>query len=157
MTIILLIFFQMGIRFTKYSSIKECFWIAPDDGFLLFCCDGSSFGNPDVASFGIIARNHECHVLGTMSGGIGTATNYIAEVFTVICALEWASILAATKVIIRSDSKHLINDLCSNNIPSALKTRWLNAKRKMECFVFQHTFKEANFSADDLAKRGAVF
>ncbi|XP_026410505.1 uncharacterized protein LOC113305706 [Papaver somniferum] len=148
-------FFNMGIKFSKYSCIKECSWTTPEYGFILFCCDGSSFGNPGAADFGIIARDHECQVLGTMSGGIGTTTNYLAEVSAVICALEWASVFSATKIVIRSDSKSVINDFSNNNIPWALKTRWINAIQKMECVVFQHTFREANFIADDLAKRGA--
>ncbi|XP_026417428.1 uncharacterized protein LOC113312911 [Papaver somniferum] len=147
-------FFHMGIRFSKYSSIKECYWSAPEFGVLLFCCDDSSIGNPGEAGFGIIVRYHECQVVGTMSRGIGTTTNYLAEVFAVICALEWAIALSATKVIIRSDYKVVIHDLCNNNIPWALKTRWMNVVQKMESIVFQHIFTEANFSADDLTKRG---
>ncbi|XP_026419615.1 uncharacterized protein LOC113315567 [Papaver somniferum] len=147
--------FQLGVRQIKYSYIKECFWKAPDQNFILFCCDGSSFGNPGAAGFGIIARDSSCEVIGEMSGGVGTATNYIAEILAVIYALEWAFVLKAQKVIIRSDSKTVINDFCNDCVPWMFRARWLNAKQNSENIIFQHCFREVNFSADDLAKRGA--
>ncbi|XP_026416790.1 uncharacterized protein LOC113312247 [Papaver somniferum] len=56
-------FFKLGIRFSKYSCIKACHWSPPKHGYLLFCCDGSSFGNPRNAGFGIIVRDYEARIL----------------------------------------------------------------------------------------------
>ncbi|XP_026451947.1 uncharacterized protein LOC113352331 [Papaver somniferum] len=146
--------FQLGVRSIRYSCIKECYWEAPDQGFILFCCDSSSFGNPGAAGFGIIVRDSKCEVVGAMSVGVGSATNYIAEILAVICALEWDFFLNAFKIIIRSDSKTVIHDFCNDNIPWMFRTRWINAKNRLGCIVFQHSYRETNFSADDLAKKG---
>ncbi|XP_026384030.1 uncharacterized protein LOC113279558 [Papaver somniferum] len=60
----------LGHRSTKFSEIKECFWLNPPRGFVLFCCDGAAAGNPGLEGFGIIARDHACTVIGTISGGL---------------------------------------------------------------------------------------
>ncbi|XP_026430547.1 uncharacterized protein LOC113327585 [Papaver somniferum] len=148
-------FFQLGVRHTKYNYIRTCYWGAPNPNFMLFCCDGSSFGNPGEAGFGIIARSSSCEVIRTISGEIGNATNYIAEVLAVICALERAFELKASKVIIRSDSKTVVNNFCNDCIPWMFKARWMNAKQKLEHIIFEHCFREVNFSTYDLSKRGA--
>ncbi|XP_026435199.1 uncharacterized protein LOC113332914 [Papaver somniferum] len=100
---IILKFFHLDPRRTKFTTLKDCFWVNPAKGFVLFCCDGSAVGNPGLEGFGIIARDHECRVLGTISGGLGVATNYIAEALDVIWALEWAVKLHCDNIIIRSD------------------------------------------------------
>ncbi|XP_026416788.1 uncharacterized protein LOC113312245 [Papaver somniferum] len=147
--------FQLGVKHIKYNCIRECYWESSNQNFVLFCCDGSSLGNPGAAGLGVIARDSSCEVIGTMSGGVGNATNYIEEILAVISALEWAFVLKAQNVIIRSDSKTVVNDFCNNCIPWMFRARWLNAKQNLECIIFQHCFREVNFSADDLAKRGA--
>ncbi|XP_026441939.1 uncharacterized protein LOC113341171 [Papaver somniferum] len=83
-------FFKLGCKQSKFQCIKSCYWIPPQIGFTLFCCDGASVGNPGVAGFGIVVRNHLCQVVGAMAGGIGIATNYIAETYAVVSAAELA-------------------------------------------------------------------
>lgn len=53
-------------------------------------CDGASLGNPGNSGFGYICRDHNCHVLGSMAGGIGIATNFFGEILAVVYAGEWA-------------------------------------------------------------------
>lgn len=77
----------------------------PEEGYTLFCCDRASFGNPENIGFGVVVRNNIIRVIGIMSGGIGIATNCLAEVYAVLCALEWVVLLKISKVIIRSDFK----------------------------------------------------
>ncbi|XP_026378015.1 uncharacterized protein LOC113272387 [Papaver somniferum] len=48
----------------------ECCWLNPPKNFVLFCCDGAAAGNPGLAGFGVIARDHDCAVIGTVSGGL---------------------------------------------------------------------------------------
>ncbi|XP_026459412.1 uncharacterized protein LOC113360078 [Papaver somniferum] len=83
-----ILFFNLGPRKTKFQCIKPCFWIPPSTGFIMFCCDGASIGNPRAAAFGVVIRDHLSQVLGVISGGIGIAINYIAEVYAIICAVE---------------------------------------------------------------------
>ncbi|XP_026383760.1 uncharacterized protein LOC113279278 [Papaver somniferum] len=128
---------------------------APEYGFMLFCYDGSSIGNPGTAGFGIIIKDHICQVIGTMSCGRSVNTNFVAEVFAVIFAMEWAVIFGAKKIIIGSYSKSLISDFCRGTIPWFIILRWLNARQKLECVRFEHCFREINFSTDSLAKKSA--
>ncbi|XP_026416513.1 uncharacterized protein LOC113311946 [Papaver somniferum] len=148
-------FFKMGVRFSKYSCIKACYWSPPNQGYLLLCCDGTSFGNPGNAGFGIIVKDEHCSTIGTLSGGLGITTNYIVECFAVLCVVEWDILLNATRLIIRSDSKSVINEFSTGLVPWFIKTRWRNAIRQMKDIIFEHCYREINFSADSLAKRGA--
>ncbi|KAI3982230.1 hypothetical protein MKX01_028360, partial [Papaver californicum] len=94
----------------------EVYWLPPMDRYILFCCDGASMGNPGNAGFGIIALSQDSQVVGTISGGLGITTNYIAEVMDVIWAIEWAVSLRFRKIIINSDSKSVINALKTGNV-----------------------------------------
>lgn len=62
--------FELGIRHSKFQCIKKCCWTPPDLGVVMFCCDGSSFGNPGSAGFGVVARDSNCQVIGALTGGI---------------------------------------------------------------------------------------
>ncbi|XP_026429974.1 uncharacterized protein LOC113326464 [Papaver somniferum] len=60
-----------------------------------------------AAGFGIVIRDHLSQVLGVMSGGIGISTNYIAEVYAIISAVELAVEWKMQNAILNSDSKQL--------------------------------------------------
>ncbi|XP_026437380.1 uncharacterized protein LOC113335563 [Papaver somniferum] len=77
-------FFNLSNRRIRFQAIKECYWSSPKIGYVLFCCDGAAAGNPGIAGFGIITRGCNCEVIGTVSGGLGITTNYIAETLEVI-------------------------------------------------------------------------
>ncbi|XP_026399979.1 uncharacterized protein LOC113295864 [Papaver somniferum] len=100
--------FDLGTRFSKFQLIKSCQWSPPEIGFVMFCCDGSSFGNPGAAGFGVVVRTSDCQVAATLSGGIGIASNYLAESYGVICAMELADQWNMKKIIIVSDLKTVI-------------------------------------------------
>ncbi|XP_026417457.1 uncharacterized protein LOC113312939 [Papaver somniferum] len=122
---------------------------------ILFCCDGVSFGNPGAAGFGIVIRNHLFQVLGTLSGGIGVASNYIAEVYVVICAAELTVTWDLKNIIIKSDSKTVITEFAENKMPWFVRIRWQKSVKKLNSITFYHCFGEVNFSTDTAAKRGA--
>lgn len=77
-------YFNLRTRNIKFGGIKEFLWSSPDPGYTLCYCDGSSFGNPSNAGFGIVVKDNSCQVLGTMAGGIGIATNFNTEVYHVL-------------------------------------------------------------------------
>ncbi|XP_026459016.1 uncharacterized protein LOC113359634 [Papaver somniferum] len=151
----IILFFNLGPRMIRFQNIKTCYWIPPKDGFILFCCDGASFGNPGAAGFGIVIRDHLFQVLGTLSGGIGVASNYITEVYVVICAAELAVTWDLKNIIINSYSKTLITEFAENKMPWFVRIRWHKAVKKLNSITFCHCFREVNFSADTAAKRGA--
>ncbi|XP_026398700.1 uncharacterized protein LOC113294522 [Papaver somniferum] len=138
-------FFNLGQRASKYQCIKACYWNPPTAGYILFCCDGSSFGNPGTTGFGIVIRDEFCKVIGTLCGGIGVATNYITENYAVVCAAELAMEWGLTKIVIRSDSKAVLQDFEGGKIPWFLKSRWRKAKSKVSIIRLDHCFREINF------------
>ncbi|XP_026410604.1 uncharacterized protein LOC113305821 [Papaver somniferum] len=125
------------------------------DGYILFYCDGVSFGNPGNAGFGVVARDNISQVIGTLSGGVGIATNSIAEIYVILCALEWAVVLMVKKVIIRSDYKSVVSPFEKNKVPWYLRIRWQNVIQLFDDVKFQHCYREINFSADLLAKKAS--
>ncbi|XP_026397055.1 uncharacterized protein LOC113291774 [Papaver somniferum] len=106
---------------TSLNIIKECYWCGPAEGYVLFSCNGAAFGNPGNAGFGIFARSHDFQVLGTISGGIGVSSNYIAEVMAVVCAIEWSVSLSCRIIVISSYSESVVADFKSGNIPGSSK------------------------------------
>ncbi|XP_026399810.1 uncharacterized protein LOC113295698 [Papaver somniferum] len=111
--------------------MNNWFWYS---GFIMFCCDGASIGNPGISAFGIVIRDHLSQVLGVITGGIGIATNYIAEVYAVISAVELA---------------------VEWKMPWFVKKRWQKAMKHIQSIIFLHSYRETNFAADTAAKKGA--
>ncbi|XP_026398926.1 uncharacterized protein LOC113294764 [Papaver somniferum] len=151
----LITFFNLGPRKSKIQYIKPCYWFAPEVDFTLLCCDGASLVNPGAAGLGVVVRNHLCQVMGAISGGLGTAINYIAEVYAVVVAAELAVDWELQKIIIQSDSKTVLNQFACNQMPWFIKVRWYNAVKNLTVIRFVHCTREINFSADCAAKREA--
>ncbi|XP_026383989.1 uncharacterized protein LOC113279508 [Papaver somniferum] len=151
-----ILFFKLKPRNLKYQYIKPCYWIPPRTGVVMFCCDGASFGNPEAAGFGVVIRDHLCQVLGVISGGIGIATNYIAEVYEIICVVELAVEWQIQEVILNSDSKTVVTEFAGNKMPWFVRMIWNKAIAKIHSLQFRKNFRETNFSADTAAKKGAL-
>ncbi|XP_026459214.1 uncharacterized protein LOC113359857 [Papaver somniferum] len=147
-------FFNLGQRSMKFRVIKECQWSSPNIGYPLFCCVGSVIGNPGMAGFGIIARNHNNQVIGTVSGGIRVATSYIADVLAIVWDVEWDAKLQCSKVLIRVVPKSVIEDFSKSIVPWCLHTRWIKEKRNISEIIFEQCYKEVNFYVIELAKKG---
>ncbi|XP_026416846.1 uncharacterized protein LOC113312297 [Papaver somniferum] len=77
-----------------------------------------------VAGFGIVIRDHLFQVMGTLSGGIGVASNYIYEVCAVIYAAELAVTWKLQNIIINSDSKTVISEFAENKMSWFVRIRW---------------------------------
>ncbi|XP_026396126.1 uncharacterized protein LOC113290759 [Papaver somniferum] len=146
-----ILFFNLEI---KFQCIKPCFWIPPNGGCVMFCCDGASIGNPGAAGFGVVVRDHLSQVIGVISGGIGIATNYIAEVYAFIDAVELVVEWKLRIIILNSDSKTVISEVAENKIPWFVRMRWLKEVSKIQSISFWHSLREFNFAADTAAKRG---
>lgn len=120
-----------------------------------FCCDGASRGNPDRTGVGVVVRDSDANVLGAMSVGFGVRTNYLAELFCIIVALEWTK-FGIGDICIRTDSMGAVQAYNSDTleIPWFLRQRWMVVRARYNKIRFVHTYREANFSADVMAKRG---
>ncbi|XP_026378793.1 uncharacterized protein LOC113273259 [Papaver somniferum] len=147
--------FKLEVRNSKFQMIKECYWLPPDLNFTMVFRDGSSFGNPGNVDFWVIVRDHDCQVLDTLTGGIGIASNFIAELYAVICALELEIEWGKQKVIIVSDSKSVVNVFNQKEVPWFIRGRWKKVVRKLSIIKYLHCYREVNFSADGIAKKGA--
>ncbi|XP_026377879.1 uncharacterized protein LOC113272221 [Papaver somniferum] len=88
------------------------------------------------------------------SGGLGIATNYIAEVMALVAAGEWAVSKHLLNVIFSLDSKEVIMAFASGKIPWIVRNRWKRILSSLNTIVFRHSYREVNFSADDLDKKG---
>jgi probable phosphoglycerate mutase len=119
--------------------------------------DGGSRGNPGPAGFGAVLLDAETgEVLAERAGGIGRATNNVAEYRGLIAGLQAAQELAPTEVEVRMDSKLVIEqmagrwrvrhpDLASLNAEASALAGSLPSVR------FTWVPREANRHADRLA------
>ncbi|XP_026419884.1 uncharacterized protein LOC113315849 [Papaver somniferum] len=136
--------------------IKEVYFQLPKQGKLLLCCDDASRGNPGYAGYGFVGRLSSGDFLIAISGGLGISTNYYAEIFAILMAGEWAIHHGFKDLVFRTDSQAVINAFQSNNLLWFAITRWENICVEVISWSFKHSYREVNFSADKVAKRGAL-
>ncbi|XP_026416405.1 uncharacterized protein LOC113311822 [Papaver somniferum] len=119
---IMLHFGISGVK-VKTVRVKQCFFAFPSQNQTLICCDGASKGNPGLAGIGFVARNHYGEHMGSASGGLGIATNYLAEVMDLIIAGEWAMSKGLLNVCFSLDSKVVIIAFLNDKIPWMVQSR----------------------------------
>lgn len=73
--------------------------------------DGGARGNPGPAGYGVYIQDADGTVLDELHGGIGIATNNIAEYNGLLAALRWAAQHGHGKVHIRADSELLVKQM----------------------------------------------
>ena len=78
---------------------------------MIVACDGAARGNPGPAGFGVHITDGDGTTLAEIAEGIGVATNNVAEYRAAIAGLARARELGATRILLRSDSKLLIEQL----------------------------------------------
>ena len=98
-------------------------------------------------------------VVGEVAEGIGVATNNVAEYTAAIRGLERARELGATHVLLRSDSRLLIEQLAGrwkvkNPTLQLLHHEARSLIKEFEEVRFEHVRRERNVEADALANRG---
>jgi ribonuclease H / adenosylcobalamin/alpha-ribazole phosphatase len=98
-------------------------------------------------------------VVAEIAEGIGVATNNVAEYTAAIRGLEHARELGATHVLLRSDSRLLIEQLAGrwkvkNPALQRLHHEARSLIKEFEEVRFEHVRRERNVEADALANRG---
>jgi ribonuclease H / adenosylcobalamin/alpha-ribazole phosphatase len=98
-------------------------------------------------------------VVAELAEGIGVATNNVAEYTAAIRGLERARELGATRVLLRSDSRLLIEQLAGrwkvkNATLQVLHHEARSLVKGFEEVRFEHVRRERNVQADALANRG---
>ena len=126
---------------------------------LILWCDGAARGNPGPAGVGVLVTDAEGETLAEIAEGIGEATNNVAEYTAAIRGLERARDLGATDVLLRSDSRLLVEQLAGRFQVKNPTLQLLHAEASMLAAGFasiryEHVPRERNTEADRLANVG---
>ena len=121
--------------------------------------DGAARGNPGPAGIGVVVTGPDGEVLATIAEGIGETTNNVAEYTAAIEGLRRARELGATDVLLRSDSRLLIEQLSGRFKVKNERLKRLHRQAKdlamgFEAIAYEHVPRERNTQADVLANEG---
>jgi probable phosphoglycerate mutase len=121
--------------------------------------DGGARGNPGPAGYGARIEAPDGTLLAELHGGLGIATNNVAEYNGLLAALQWALDHGRTRVRIRADSELLVKQMRGEYKvknpglrPLYVRARLLVAS--LEEVVFEHVRRELNEEADRLSNLG---
>jgi ribonuclease HI len=121
--------------------------------------DGGARGNPGPAGYGVRIEDAHGNLLDELYGGLGIATNNVAEYNGLLAALTWAVDHGHRKVQIRADSELLVKQMRGEYRvkhpglqPLAARARLLVAR--LADVTFQHVRREQNTEADRLSNLG---
>ncbi len=122
--------------------------------------DGSSKGNPGPSGIGCVAVDENGREIFSISEFIGTGTSNEAEYRAVIRSLEEALKLGIKEVILRSDSKLLVEQIkggyrikARNIVPLALKV--FSLLKRFDKWDIELISRSENRKADKLAYMAA--
>ncbi|OVA19111.1 Ribonuclease H domain [Macleaya cordata] len=90
-----------------------------------------------------------------MAVRLGVCTNFVVEALAFIFGLEWAKDMGWSNIWITSDSQVAIRCFVEEKVPWFILPR-LNNVRQNLTLKFSSVFRENNFAADTLSKRGAL-
>jgi ribonuclease H / adenosylcobalamin/alpha-ribazole phosphatase len=121
--------------------------------------DGAARGNPGPAGIGAAVLTPGGEVLAEIAEGIGETTNNVAEYTAALEGLRRAADLGATDVLLRSDSRLVIEQLAGRfKVKAAnlkpLHSAVLEQARRFRSIRFEHVPRERNTLADELANAG---
>jgi ribonuclease HI len=121
--------------------------------------DGGARGNPGPAGFGVQIQDAGGAVVHEIHGGLGIATNNIAEYSGLLAALRWAAAEGHRKVHVRADSELLVKQMRGEYKVKneGLKPLFLQACaliRGIGDVSFEHVRREYNKEADRLSNLG---
>jgi ribonuclease HI len=126
---------------------------------VIVACDGAARGNPGPAGIGVVVFRDDGEVVSTIAEGIGETTNNVAEYTAAIEGLRRASELGANEVVLRSDSRLLIEQLAGRFKVKNARLRILHAEAiglagRFSRIRFEHVPRTRNQHADRLANEG---
>ena len=132
---------------------------ANDLGRLVVWCDGAARGNPGPAGIGVELRTPDGTVVDRIARGIGVATNNVAEYTAAIEGLRRAAELGAREVVLRSDSRLLVQQLLGrfkvkNPVLQRLHQDAESILIGFDRARIEHVAREQNREADRLANQG---
>jgi ribonuclease HI len=126
---------------------------------LIVSTDGAARGNPGPAGVGVVVTDESQRTVASLALGIGPATNNVAEYRASLEGLRLAEEHGARRVLLRSDSRLLIEQLAGRfrvKNPTLIRLHG-EVRRRMKAFdqvELQHVPREENVEADRLANLG---
>ena len=108
---------------------------------------------------GVVIATDEGEVLDEIAEGIGIATNNVAEYTAALRGLERAGELGASAVVLRSDSRLLVEQLAGrfkvkNPTLQRLHAEVRSLASGFDRVTYEHVRRERNVEADRLANAG---
>jgi ribonuclease HI len=126
---------------------------------ILAYIDGGARGNPGPAGYGVHIEDGSGGVLAELHGGLGIATNNVAEYNGLLAALQWAVDNGHRDVHIRADSELLVKQMRGEYKVKhpGLQPLYARARllvQRLGQVVFEHVRREFNKKADRLSNLG---
>ena len=126
---------------------------------LIVNVDGAARGNPGPAGIGVTVADDDGRVVAELAEGIGHATNNQAEYRAALAGLELAAAHGASAVLLRSDSRLLVEQLAGrfrvkDPILRRLHEEARSLMARFEDVSLEHVPREQNADADRLANVG---
>ena len=121
--------------------------------------DGGARGNPGPAGYGARIEDDQGELLAELHGGLGVATNNVAEYNGLLAALKWAVDNGHRDVRIRADSELLVKQMRGEYKVKhpGLQPLYVRARllvMELGRVVFEHVRRELNREADRLSNLG---
>jgi probable phosphoglycerate mutase len=121
--------------------------------------DGGARGNPGPAGYGARIEGADGTVLAELHGGLGVATNNVAEYNGLLAALRWAREHGHRELEIRADSELLVKQMRGEYRVKHPGLQPLAARARLLCaeigrVTFRHVRREQNREADRLSNLG---
>lgn len=121
--------------------------------------DGGARGNPGPAGYGVRIEGPEGALLAELHGGLGIATNNVAEYHGLLAALQWAIDHGERDLHVRADSELLVKQMRGEYRVKhpGLQPLYVRARllvMQLGRVVFEHVRRELNREADRLSNLG---
>ena len=121
--------------------------------------DGGARGNPGPAGYGAHIEGPDGAVLAELHGGLGVATNNVAEYKGLLAALGWAKEHGHTAVHVKADSLLLVEQMLGNYKVKHPGLQPLHARARLLAHevgevTFEHVRRALNRQADRLSNLG---
>ena len=121
--------------------------------------DGGARGNPGPAGYGVRIQSADGTLVDELYGGLGIATNNIAEYNGLLAALQWAVDHDESRVHIRADSELLVKQMRGEYKVKhpGLQPLYVRARllvMQLDDVKFEHVRRELNKEADRLSNLG---
>ena len=126
---------------------------------MIVATDGGARGNPGPAGIGAVVTDRDGTVIAELAEGIGIATNNVAEYRAAIAGLRLAAENGARSVLLRSDSRLLVEQLAGRFKVKAAHLAELHDEARALIQTFEkvtlaHVPRALNGHADRLANEG---